>query len=234
MKTQLKFFCGYVAMFVICLFVCICFKIDNDRMKQNDMYSVAIAKPYESRINELQNEITQLKAEIVELKTAEQKRNVYDASIKKILPFQFPLDSKYQSNISSTQGLRTPISLPNAGGTTSGKYHNAIDIAVPDFTPVYAAKAGKVTVVYPSYYNGGAKYKGHPQYGGYIELVHDDGTKTIYAHLSMTSVKEGDIVNAGRKIGNSGGVAGRRGSGVSTGPHLHFEVILNINDMFIN
>ena len=220
MKHFIKIFCSFIIMIV---FLCSC----NNRNKSNDDND---QKTIES-IVELQKEITNLRAEL--LKATEEKEQI-DASVKKILPFKFPLDSKYYYNISSTQGLRTPIELPNSGGTTSGKYHNAIDISVPDFTPVYAAKAGKVVTVYPSYYNGGGKYKGHPQYGGLIEISHDDGTKSLYAHLSMTVVREGDTVKTGEKIGHSGGVPGRRGSGQSTGPHLHFEVILNINDMFIN
>lgn len=234
MKNHLKLFCSYFAIVMICVLVCFGYNKINGSIEKSKKYRASIVKPYEDKINELQNKITLLTAEVAELKAAEEERKIYDASVKKIQPFIFPLDDVYRDNITSIQGLRTPISLPNAGGTTSGKYHNALDIAVPDFTPVKAAKAGKVMVVYPSYYNGGRKFKGHPQYGGYIEIVHDDGTKTIYAHLSMTSVHEGDIVAVGQKIGNSGGVAGRRGSGTSTGPHLHFEVILNINDMFIN
>ena len=233
MKNHLKLFCSYFAIVIICVLVCFGFNTINDGLIKRENYKASIVQPYKNTITELQNEISLLKAEVAELKAAEEERNLYDATIKKIQPFLFPLDDVYRNNITSIQGLRTPISLPNAGGTTSGRYHNALDVAVPDFTPVKAAKEGRVTVVYPSYYNGGKKYKGHPQYGGYVEITHDDGTKTIYAHLSMTSVREGQIVKAGQKIGNSGGVAGRRGSGTSTGPHLHFEVILNINDMFI-
>ncbi len=226
MKHFIKTFCSCIIITVI-LSSCSIRKRDINSTIQ----TIDNDKTIESSV-ELQKEINDLRAE---LKTPEEKKqNEENDSAKKILPFKFPLDSKYRYNISSTQGLRTPIELPNAGGTTSGKYHNAIDIAVPDYTPVYAAKAGKVVTVYPSYFNGGGKYKGHPQYGGLIEINHDDGTKTLYAHLSMTVVREGDIVEIGKKIGYSGGVPGRRGSGQSTGPHLHFEVILNISDMFMD
>lgn len=138
-----------------------------------------------------------------------------------------PVSDKYIKNISSTQGLRNEIVLNN-GGTTNKQYHNAIDIAMPEGTRINATKDGLVVTVYPSYYNGGAVYKGHPTYGGLIEIQHSDGTKSLYAHLSLTLVKEGDRVYAGQKIGESGGVSGKRGSGVSTGPHLHYAIILDL------
>ena len=118
-----------------------------------------------------------------------------------------------------------------AGGETSS-YHDALDIECPDFTPVKAVKSGKIIECWPSYYNGGAKYKGHPTYGGYIEIQHEDGTRSGYAHLSLTSVKEGDTVKQGEIIGRSGGVSGRRGSGLSTGPHLHFFIRFNMNSFY--
>lgn len=157
MKNHLKLFCGYFAIVIICVLVCFGFNTINDGLIKRENYQASIVEPYKNTITELQNEISLLKAEVAELKAAEEERNLYDATIKKIQPFLFPLDDVYRNNITSIQGLRTPISLPNAGGTTSGRYHNALDIAVPDFTPVKAAKEGKVAVVYPSYYNGGKK-----------------------------------------------------------------------------
>ncbi len=228
-------------MLVVLMFLgLILVKKDNANLKNE---ATLIEERYINVVADLKNEITALKNEMNEIKSdlilAESKNKEYENQIQRmstakyIQQFQFPVDEDYRNKITSNQGLRDPLELANAGGTTSGKYHNAIDIAVPDFTPVYAAKSGKIVEVYPSYYNGGAKYNGHPVYGGYIEIEHDDGTfSTIYAHLSMTSVHEGDLVETGDKIGYSGGVAGRRGSGQSTGPHLHFEIIVNINDCF--
>lgn len=142
--------------------------------------------------------------------------------------FGNPVSEKYMPNISSHQGFRSEIEL-DAGGTAGRTYHNAIDIVMPEGTRINATKSGIVTNVYPSYYNGGAKYKGHPIYGGLVEIQHPDGTKTLYGHLSLTLVKEGDEVLKGQKIGESGGVAGKRGSGLSTGPHLHYSIMLDLN-----
>ena len=142
--------------------------------------------------------------------------------------FGNPVEDKYMPRVSSHQGLRNKMEI-NGGGTAGKTYHNAIDIAMPEGTRISATKAGIATNVYPSYYNGGAKYKGHPVYGGLIEIQHFDGTKTLYGHLSLTLVKEGDMVTKGQKIGESGGVAGKRGSGLSTGPHLHYSIMLDLN-----
>lgn len=145
----------------------------------------------------------------------------------------FPLPIKYRNNITSPQGFRDAIPLPGGGSTLPG-LHNAIDIACPDKTDVYAAKDGVFEEVWPSYYNGGKAYKGDAVYGGKIVIAHYDGTKTLYGHLSYTMPNsiEGTEVKQGTVIGWSGGVKGRRGSGSSTGPHLHFAEIIMIEDQF--
>jgi murein DD-endopeptidase MepM/ murein hydrolase activator NlpD len=92
------------------------------------------------------------------------------------------------------------------GGWSSG-YHTGLDFAAPTGTPVFSALAGTV---------GQAGYDG--AYGNRIIVKHD-GVKTLYAHLSATSVGAGDKVLRGERIGAVGS------TGNSTGPHLHFEVI---------
>jgi len=61
----------------------------------------------------------------------------------------------------------------------------------------------------------------HPQYGNTIDIDHGNDLVTRYAHLSKVLVKEGDMVQRGRHIADSGS------TGRATGPHLHFEVRLN-------
>jgi cold shock CspA family protein len=105
---------------------------------------------------------------------------------------------------------------PAYGNVTSGyKYrwgrlHTGIDIGVR-YAPVYAADGGTVTFAG----NSGDGY------GKKIIINHGDGRQTVYAHLSEISVSVYEEVHQGVKIGVSGN------SGSSTGPHLHFEILIN-------
>lgn len=87
------------------------------------------------------------------------------------------------------------------------KLHTGIDIAVPSGTAIVAANSG--TVIY-SGYNGG--------YGNTVIIDHGGKISTLYAHNSKLLVKVGDKVEKGDTITKSGS------TGLSTGPHLHFEV----------
>ena len=83
-------------------------------------------------------------------------------------------------------------------------------IAVPNGTPIRAAKAGRVIM---ASYNGG--------YGNYTCVDHGGGLSTCYAHQSGFAASTGQRVSQGQIIGYSGN------TGSSTGPHLHFEVRVN-------
>jgi len=90
--------------------------------------------------------------------------------------------------------------------------HRAVDFMCDIGTPVYAAGGGKV-VITSSGWSGG--------YGNQIVIDHGGGRATRYAHLSSFAVGIGESVSRGEVIGHSGS------TGRSTGPHLHFEVIIN-------
>ena len=145
--------------------------------------------------------------------------------------FSFPLPNKYRFNITSSQGLRNSFKT-NTGASTNGIWHNGWDIACPDKTPIYADKDGYILECFPGFFNG-SKWKGHKTYGGLLILMHPDETISLYAHLSRVDVKEGDYVFRRQPIGLSGGVKNRRASGVSTGPHLHYAIYLNIDNLFL-
>lgn len=101
-------------------------------------------------------------------------------------------------------GYRT---APTKGATS---YHQGVDWATPTGTPVYASCGG--TVVQAGWGSG---------YGYVIYINHVDGRQTRYAHLSKILVKVGQTVKQGQQIALSGN------TGVSTGPHLHFEMLIN-------
>jgi murein DD-endopeptidase MepM/ murein hydrolase activator NlpD len=86
--------------------------------------------------------------------------------------------------------------------------HRGLDIAAPIGTPIYASDGG--TVISAGWNSGG--------YGQLIEIDHKNGYTTRYAHLNKISVKVGQEVPQGFRIGDMGT------TGRSTGPHLHFEI----------
>lgn len=99
----------------------------------------------------------------------------------------------------------------SAGTKTQGLHgYNGIDIGAPVGTPVFASASGQVIISRSSGWNGG--------YGQYIVIRHDNGTQTLYSHLSSNIVSAGWSVVKGQVIGYVGS------TGKSTGPHLHFEV----------
>lgn len=95
--------------------------------------------------------------------------------------------------------------------------HAGIDIPTYVGTPIKAPADGYVARAHDS---GGPGYN-------YIMLIHGDKVTTVYGHVSGFAVNEGQLVTRGTVIGYTGGAPGMRGAGLSTGPHLHFEVRLN-------
>lgn len=91
--------------------------------------------------------------------------------------------------------------------------HPGTDIPAPVGTPVRAAAGGYVV------WNRVGR-----QYGNYVMVIHPNGIATVYAHLSSFAAKPDTYVERGEIIGYSGGRPGDPGAGLSTGPHLHFEV----------
>jgi murein DD-endopeptidase MepM/ murein hydrolase activator NlpD len=113
--------------------------------------------------------------------------------------------------------LLFPISIPAAISSAFGwrlhpitgtqRFHSGTDISAPIGTPVLAALAGQVAI---------ADFLGG--YGLTITLEHEKGTQqTLYAHLSEIFVQPGEMIEQGAVIGRVGN------TGLSTGPHLHFE-----------
>lgn len=118
---------------------------------------------------------------------------------KETMSWPLPID---QGVLTSPFGYRTS---PTAGASSN---HKGIDIGVDSGTPVYAAQSG--TVITASNQPGGA--------GLYVKIDHGNGWTTTYMHNSELLVQTGDTVSKGERIALSGN------TGVSTGPHLHFQI----------
>ena len=116
--------------------------------------------------------------------------------------FKCPITAKWR--LSSPYGYRAD---PFTGVR---KFHTGMDLAAPTGTPVKASLDGKVVAV--SY---------NQVYGNYVIISHINGYQTLYAHLHTATVKVGQRLNQGDKLGLVGS------TGYSTGPHLHFTVYKN-------
>ena len=112
-----------------------------------------------------------------------------------------PIAGKY--TISSEFGVRLDP-FQNKSAT-----HTGIDFSAPIGTPVLAAATGIVSKV----------VEADPGYGNYVELLHNKGWVTKYAHLNQILIKQNQMVNKGDLIGTVGN------TGRSTGSHLHFELL---------
>ena len=97
---------------------------------------------------------------------------------------------------------------PTDATCAGGHFHSGIDLAKPAGTPVLAAAGGLVTV---------ARFDPNG-YGNYLVLDAGHGLTTLYAHLQEFDVQLGEPVFKGYPIARVGS------TGMSTGPHLHFEV----------
>jgi murein DD-endopeptidase MepM/ murein hydrolase activator NlpD len=116
--------------------------------------------------------------------------------------YRFPFESQARPRISSGFGSRYHPVLKRR------RMHEGLDIPKPYGTPVYPALSGRVI---DAGWNEG--------YGQLVIIKHKNGETSRYGHLSKIMVKPGDLVQRGKTM------IGRVGStGISTGPHLHFEV----------
>ncbi len=96
--------------------------------------------------------------------------------------------------------------------------YNGVDLAAPVGTPIMASAEGDVIVAKSGGYNGG--------YGTYVVIQHDNGSQTLYAHMSRISTYSGEHVQAGSVIGYVGL------TGKTTGAHVHFEIRNGIRNPF--
>jgi murein DD-endopeptidase MepM/ murein hydrolase activator NlpD len=117
---------------------------------------------------------------------------------KKMIPTMMPVKASYNPS-----GFGRRIDPFNG----QWAMHEGIDFIADYGSPIVAAASG--VVIFAGF---------HPQYGYVIDLDHGNDLVTRYAHTSKILVREGDLVQRGKKVAEVGS------TGRSTGPHLHFEV----------
>ncbi len=154
--------------------------------------------------------------------TPEIKASLIETNGKPNFLFAYSDGRRYDQNGNEITGLllHTPVSNSRISSRFSlnrihpilkvKRPHYGVDYAAPYGANVKAAAGGKVAFA-------GVK----TGYGKVIEVVHENGLKTLYAHLSKIHTKKGQYVRTGQVIGKVGN------SGLSTGPHLHFGLYKN-------
>lgn len=183
-------------------------------------------KEQEQLVNDIKNLSNALN--FIEVKIAEDGENFDSDKYLALLDYKTQVLYNFQVNNPGLgiDGLAWPVD-PDRGisayfrdaayAGAFGVQHNAIDIPEYQGSPVRAAAD---SVVYTARNNG---------YGySYVILAHAGGLMTVYGHLSFILVEEGQTITQGSIIGLSGGMPGTKGAGyMTTGPHLHFEVLQN-------
>lgn len=185
-------------------------ELDEKRAEADAILQELIAKgeEYEAMLEESEDAQEDLMAEI-----AKKEKELSQAQYQEKLAQQAAAGNAPSSNASwvcpvpyytltSAFGMRVHPVLGYA------RMHNGIDMACAQGTPIYATRAGTVTVA--SFQAGGA--------GNYVSINHGDGFSSIYMHMTHYIVSVGQRVSAGQVIGYVGS------TGISTGPHLHFGI----------
>lgn len=200
-------------------------EIEKSRTEQQNAKNQLAAR--KNSLNEQNNQanslMNQLKSEQEEyekaLNEADEAQNKAKAEIKKLLAAQNSGNSTYVGGtfmwpVPSSTTITSPYGMRRDPFNHKQRKHTGIDIAAPRGTPIVAANSGTVIVA-------GWSAKG---YGNYVVINHGGGKSTLYAHQSQIAVSKGDKVTKGQTIGYIGS------TGNSTGPHLHFEVLINGDD----
>ncbi len=209
------------------------------------VFSGFYIKYLDSKLNDINEKKEQLLAKSKELelantqmqKSVEEKAKQYAAIEDKIASFEEALGLEAENNLTITDRLdnlkltneqqvgilgQIPNGWPIENKGITGKFgwrehpllkrkefHPGIDLRAEMGTPVYAPASG--VIEFAGYSDNG--------YGYNVILLHNFGFKTVFAHMMRKDVvKAGQFVNKGQLIGYSGN------TGLSTGPHLHYEV----------
>jgi murein DD-endopeptidase MepM/ murein hydrolase activator NlpD len=136
---------------------------------------------------------------------------------------ELPADLDYYPPFAA--GSKFPVSQGIDEATTHDRpgSHYAIDIAMPEGTPVLAARGGVVMDMEDDFHGSGKQEERYMNRANFVRILHDDGSMAVYAHLQSNSARiyPGARIPTGTWIANSGN------TGFSSGPHLHFAVQFN-------
>ena len=178
-------------------------KLKNSKALKNSEISKLSdeEKQLQEKIEQFNNEIKKAEADI--RKALASANSQYQGSFSGTLSWPLSTNSARYNIITSGYGKRDQ---PTAGASTN---HKALDIGVR-YQPVFAPADGYVVTA--------GKVSG---YGNFIMIKHSNSLYTCYGHLASFNVSAGQTVTRGQQIAISGN------TGVTTGPHLHFEVRTN-------
>ena len=178
--------------------------VNSGEFKKSPGSGGALIGGHSLSMQELQatlNDLDQLTDQRVDLMTVMESR-LFDQKIKKLMvPTQEPVAG---GNLGSAFGWR----IDPMNGRSA--LHTGLDFPSDTGTPILAAAGGVVVT-----------HEYHQAYGNTVEVDHGNDLVTRYAHASRVLVKKGDLVKRGQKIAEVGS------TGRSTGPHLHFEVLVD-------
>ena len=198
-------------------------QLDTQRAQADALVQEILSQEseYQATLNEIEAEEERIQAEIVR-KSEELARQQAEEEARR---------QQAQNNGSSSSGggstssaalggyiwpvtsrrITSPFGSRNTGIAGASTNHKGVDIGGVYYSSVVsAAKAG--TVIVSTYSSS---------YGNYVVVSHGAGNTTLYAHMSSRSVSVGDVVAQGDQLGITGS------TGISSGPHLHFEITEN-------
>jgi len=165
---------------------------------------------YKKAYNEAEAAMNSTKAELKKLLNSSSKKSTKSSSAKNVYTsIKFAWPTPGYSLITSPYGTRfDPI-------FKTRRMHTGVDIGAPMGATIVAGASGTVIVA-------GWSSRG---YGNYVVIQHDDTFSTLYAHMSKILCQKGQKVSKGDTIGKVGS------TGYSTGAHLHYEVLINGDDV---